>query len=218
MSVVIKTFSSRDLWLENRKKYIGGSDVACIMGLNPWKTNIQLWQEKTGRAESDDISDNSLVRYGVNAEPLLRELFKLDYPQMRVEYKEYNTWLNSKYPYAAASLDGWMIDPDNRLGIFECKTATIKSAAQKAKWENNCIPDNYYCQVLFYMVVCEADFVILKAQLKYERDGEEPFIVTKHYPIERSEVESDIKILMDRTERFYRCIQEDKEPALLINF
>ena len=68
------------------------------------------------------------------------------------------------------------------------------------------------------MAVCEADFVILKAQLKYERDGEEPFIVTKHYRIERSEVESDIKILMDRTERFYRCIQEDKEPALLINF
>lgn len=216
MSATIRTFKTRDEWLENRGNYIGGSDVACILGLNPWKTNVQLWLEKTGKVEPEELGDNPLVVYGINAEPYLRELFKLDYPDMQVFYEENNTWTNDKYPFAAASLDGWLIDSAGRRGIFECKTATINSSTQRAKWDNR-IPDNYYCQVLFYMAVCEADFVIVKAQLKTQYGDEEPRLETRHYRIERRDVEKDIELIMKNAERFYRAIQEDKEPNLIIS-
>ena len=39
------------LWLEERRKGIGGSDVAAIMGLSPWKTAYQVYQDKRGGGE-----------------------------------------------------------------------------------------------------------------------------------------------------------------------
>lgn len=216
MSVTFRKFRSREEWLENRKIYIGGSDVACILGLNPWKTNLQLWLEKTGRAEPKELGDNPLVKYGIDAEDHLRELFKLDYPEFNVSYIENNTFVNDKYPFAAASLDGWITDPDGRKGILEIKTATINSVSQREKWKNR-VPDNYYCQVLFYMAICECDFAYIKAQLKSQYEGEETIIITKHYKIERSEVQEDIDLLMDKAERFYCNIRDDIEPSLLIN-
>ena len=36
-------------WLLDRRKGIGGSDVAAIMGLNKWKSAYQIWLEKTGQ-------------------------------------------------------------------------------------------------------------------------------------------------------------------------
>ncbi len=43
---------NKEEWLEERKNGIGGSDAATILGLNPYKTNIDLWEEKTGRKEA----------------------------------------------------------------------------------------------------------------------------------------------------------------------
>ena len=42
------TFKSREEWLEARKEGIGASEVATIVGLNPWETPYQLWRRKTG--------------------------------------------------------------------------------------------------------------------------------------------------------------------------
>lgn len=50
-------------WLEERKKGIGGSDAATILGLNPYKSNIDLWAEKTGKKEPPNISDKPYVKY-----------------------------------------------------------------------------------------------------------------------------------------------------------
>lgn len=40
---------SRDEWLEVRKHGIGSSDAAAALGLNPYKSQLELWMEKTGR-------------------------------------------------------------------------------------------------------------------------------------------------------------------------
>ena len=72
---------------------------------------------------------------------------------------------------------------------------------------------NYYCQVLFYMAVLEADFAVLKAQLKTVFDGM-PYIQTKHYHIERSEVQEDINYLMHEGEKFWQYVKSGKEPPL----
>lgn len=215
MSAELTAFDSREEWILARKSYIGGSDAACIVGANPWKSNIDLWEEKRGIKQPDDISDNPLVLYGIRAEEHLRELFRWDYPELAVMYEENNLWWNQKCPFAHASLDGWLLDKDKRKGILEIKTATISGAAQKAKW-NGGIPQNYYIQILHYLMVTEFDFAILKAQLKYEMPDEELFIQTKHYRIERSEAEADIQYLREKEMEFAECLKNNKKPGLIL--
>ena len=215
MAVRMIQLTSREEWLKKRTSYVGGSEAAALVGKNPYMTNIDLYRIKTGQQAKDNIDSKDYVIYGHNAEPHLRELFALDYPQYKVGYIDNNIFWNDKYPWASASLDGWLTDQDGRKGILEIKTTNILQSMQKEKWDHR-IPDNYYCQVLWYMGVTEFDFAILKAQLKYDYDGD-VFLTTKHYQIERSEVEEDINYLMQRGEAFAEYIKKGKEPPLVIN-
>lgn len=219
MSVEMKKCKNHEAWLKHRTKYIGGSDVACIMGLNPWKTNLQLYREKKGIVKPDDLSDNPLVEYGSKAEEHIRALFALDHSELTVEYVENNSWHNSKYPFAACSLDGWSIDENGRHGILEIKTANITSKAQAEKWKDGKIPDNYYCQVLFYLAVTEWDYVDLRANLKYDLPDKDLFIITKDFHIERTDpnVEDDMKTIMEATAKFAERLKKNEEPPLLLS-
>lgn len=202
-------------WLHARSERIGGSDAAAILGCNPWMTNVQLWKYKTGKAKQKDISDKEVVKYGTNAEEYLRELFKLDFPQYDVHYVENNMWLNSDYPFAHASLDGWLVDKETgRKGILEIKTTNISQSLQKEKWKNR-IPDNYYIQVLHYLMVTDFNFVILKAQLKYDYDGD-IMLNTRHYKIEREAVLEDIEYLIKAEKEFSEYIKNDIKPPLVL--
>lgn len=211
----MKTLKSRDEWLAARKHYIGGSDAAAVLGLNPYKSNLELWQEKTGIVTPEDISEKPYVKYGTQAEMHLRGLFRLDFPEYQVEYIENNLWMNDKYPFAHASLDGWLTDHNARKGVLEIKTTNILQSMQKEKWDHR-IPDNYYIQVLHYLMVTEFDFAVLKAQLKYEFPGGDIMLQTKHYKIERSDVQEDIELLKISEKGFWKCVQSGKKPALLL--
>lgn len=207
---------SREEWLEKRTSYVGGSEAAALVGKNPYMSNIDLWQIKTGQQAKPDIDDKEYVIYGRNAEEHLRALFALDYPQYEVKYVDNNMWLNDRYPFAHASLDGWLIEKETgRKGILEIKTTNILQSMQKEKWDHR-IPDNYYCQCLWYMGVTEFDFAILKAQLKYDYAGD-VFLTTKHYHMDRAEVQEDIDYLMQRGESFAEYVRTRKEPPLVIN-
>lgn len=203
-------YKSAEEWIKARTSYIGGSDAASIIGLSSWKSNVTLWEEKTGRKKPQDLSDNVLVQYGHDAEPLLRALFALDNPHMSVEYEEHNMWTNSDLPFAHASLDGWLTDDEGRFGILEIKTATIQNAAHAAQWKDK-IPDNYFCQILHYFAVTEAEFAVVVAQLKYTSAK-----VTKYIHIERSEVEEDIAYLISEEAKFSDCIKTGVAPALVL--
>lgn len=209
----VRIFPSREDWLQARHSFIGGSDAAAILGLNPWKTNVELWEEKTGRKEKEDISDKEAVKFGSMAEPYLRELFRLDNPDLEVRYMENNMFLNDTYPWAHASLDGWLKDREGRTGILEIKTTSVQNYASVKKWENR-IPDNYYCQILHYFLVTGFDFAIVKARLKF--DFENPYCQIRHYRIERQECENDIILLMDAERRFAENIKNDIRPSLLL--
>lgn len=205
---------NRDEWLEHRAGRIGGSDASCIVGMNPYKSNVELWEEKTGKKQAEDISDKPYVKYGTEAEAHLRALFALDFPQFKVSYEENNMWLNSEYPFAHASLDGWLEDEDGRKGILEIKTTNILQSMQKEKW-NHRIPDNYYCQLLWYLGVTEFDYAILKSQLRYDYNGD-TFFTTKHYFIERKDVKEDIEYLLSKGSDFFENIKMDKKPSLVL--
>lgn len=214
MAATMYTMKDRDEWLKARSGRIGGSDASAIIGMNPYRTNIELWQIKTGQLIPEDISDKPYVKYGTEAEQHLRELFKLDYPEYQVMYEENNMWLNDKYPFAHASLDGWLVDQDGRRGVWECKTANIRQSIQKEEWDHR-IPDNYYIQVLHYLMVTEFDFAVLKAQLKYNFDNE-VYLQTRHYKIERSEVQEDIDFLVSAEKKFWQDIQEKRMPDFIL--
>lgn len=214
MAVKMLTFPSRAEWLKARGNTIGGSDASAVLGMNPYKTNEDLWLEKTGQVIPEDISGKDYVEYGTKAEPLLRELFKLDFPEYQVFYEENNLFLNDKYPWGHYSADGWLVDKDGRKGILEIKKTDILQSMHKEKW-NQRIPDNYYIQCLHGLLIMEADFVILKAQLKTVFNGI-PYIQVKHYPIERSDVEDDIRYLADAEKRFRTCILTGKRPNLIL--
>ena len=207
------TYRSRKGWLEGRRG-IGGSDAAAIIGLNPWTTNLDIYNYKTGRDKAPDISKKEVVKYGHDAEASIRKLFALDHPDYKVHYKANNSWTNEDYPFAQASLDGWLTDKEGRLGILEIKTTEIMRDRDWDKWKNH-IPQNYFCQTLHYMAVMEAQFVELRAYIKYTSQGEKRYAI-RDYHIERADVESDISYLMEKEREFWECVEKEIPPALIL--
>lgn len=212
--IVNHALASRVDWLAERKKRIGGSDAAAVIGLNPYMTNQDLFLIKTGEKAQKDISGEWYVKYGIAAEPLLRELFALDFPRYEVFYEENNLFVNEKYPFAHASLDGWLKDADGNKGVLEIKTTNIVNSAQKSLWKD-CVPDNYYTQILHNMAVMDAEFAVLKAQLKWEIN-EDVFMQTKHYTFTREEVSEDIFYLMEEEKKFWAKKEEGELPPLIL--
>ncbi len=209
-------FKTKPEWLLARKGKIGGSDAAAVLGLNPYKTNQELYEEMTGLRTPVDISDKSYVIYGTKAEEHIRALFALDHPEYRVDYYGDNMLINDKYPFAHASLDGELTELESRRkGIFECKTTELFSSMSKEKWDGDNIPNNYYIQVLHYLMVTEYEFVELRAQIKSRWNGQIR-LITKDYHIERSEVKRDIEILLEAEKKFINQVSSRSQPALIL--
>lgn len=212
--MIIK-INSREEWLKARQSQgIGGSEAGCILGRNKYKTNVELWEEKTGRAEPPDLSDNAAVQFGKFAEPLLRELFKQDYPQYSVDYHEFDLYVNDTYPFIFATLDGEITAADGSRGILEIKTTTIQNKLQWNEWDNK-IPDSYYVQILHQLAATGWDFAILKAYIRYYVDGEVR-VTIRHYRIERQDVLTDIQYLIKAECEFWEKVQNDEQPPLLL--
>ncbi len=202
---------AREEWLKRRLKGIGASEASAIVGMNPYKTNVELWEEKTGRREPEDISEKPYVKYGTEAEKHLRELFALDYPEIEVSYKDFDVRYNPEYPFIFATLDGDLTD-GNRKGVLEIKTANIMNATQYGNWKNQ-IPQNYFIQVVHQLLATEYDFAIVKAQLKWNCGDRTE---TQHYRIEREEVLEDIDYLLQREILFWECVEQDRKPNLIL--
>lgn len=204
---------NREEWLEERKKGIGGSDAATILGLNPYKSNIELWEEKTGRKEAIDISERQFVKYGTDMEPILRESFAIKHPEYEILHEENTIIKHHDYPFLFASLDGQLIDKETgEMGILEIKTSSILQSMQKEKWQDK-IPDNYYCQILHYLNVTGYSFVHLFAELTYSDD----YQATKTYTIKREDVEEDLKLLQQKEIDFWKnYVEKDVRPPLLL--
>jgi len=208
--------AAREEWLKNRQKGIGGSDASAIVGLNPYKTNIEVWQEKTGRVAPDDISHKPYVKYGIDAEQYLTALFALDYPQYKViANTDYTVHRHPKQSFIAGTLDAELTETEtDRKGILEVKTTEILNSMHREKW-NDQIPMNYYIQCLHYLLATGWDFAILKAQLKTDYDGDIR-LNTRHYHIERAEVQEDLDYLLEQEIKFWQYVVKDKKPGLCL--
>lgn len=202
-------------WLVKRKEIgIGASQAACILGLNPYKSNVELWEELTGRRKAADLSDNAAVKYGKEAERHIRALFALEHPEMAVEYHEFDILQSSEYPFMFATLDGELTDNQGRKGVLEVKTAEPRNKAMWEEW-NNQIPQHYYCQILHQLIVTKWDFAILRARL-ISRMSDTIKVFEREYRFEASECSDDMKMLINEETKFIGNVRTGKKPPQLL--
>lgn len=202
-------------WLQARKYGLGASDAGSIIGVNPWKTNVQLWAEKTGQREPEDISQKPAVKYGHDAEQHIRALFALDHPELEVSYiSPYKIIRSDEHRFIFCTPDGELWDPETRRhGGLEIKTTEIQNARMWAEWDGR-IPDQYYCQILWQLIATGWEFVYLCAQIKYTTKSGEKRKETREYRIDRSDVLEDIVVMENEGIKFWKSIEEKKCPPL----
>lgn len=201
-------------WLEFRRFGIGGSDAAAILGKSPFKTNLDVWEEKSLGRKPADISEDAHVSYGKSAEDLLVRLFELDYPKYRVKVSKNNVY---KRAFMFASLDGELTDKESgEDGILEIKTTEIYSSKDLWKWDRK-IPEYYYIQILHYLIVTGKSFVVLKAQIKCLGKNGETELITRHFKFFRNNLMEDMKYLYLKEREFWeKYVLTKKRPPLIL--
>jgi putative phage-type endonuclease len=185
-------------WLAERQNGVGGSDVAAIMGLSPWKAPYTLWAEKTGRVQAEDISGKEAVAMGTELESDVVEMYKRRNPQARV--RVVNAIAQSiKRPWARASVDGLTSDPELGVGVLEIKTGGSEKA-----WENG-VPLYYQTQVAHYLSVTGYAFADVAALI-----GDHGL---HYHQIRIMRDEEDIAAVESAVDTFWLdCVQGDKVP------
>lgn len=214
MEPIVTIFQSREEWLEARKDGLGASDASSLLGISPWKSNVELWEEKCGLAIPEDIGDKPQVKYGNDAEPLLRQFFMLDHPEYGLAFTPYKIIRHGEYPFITCTPDGELLESGtNRRGGLEIKTTEILSSVGWSHWKG-CIPDNYYAQVCHQMLAAGWEFVELLVQIKYTAQNGEDRKETRHYKIERVDCLEDIALVKEEAVRFWDCVERRKRPNL----
>ena len=156
-------------WLKYRKKGIGGSDAGAVCGLNPYRTAMQVYNDKT----SDTIEeiDNEAMRQGREFEDYVARRFT---EATGKKVRRANAmFCHESYPFMLADVDRMVVGENAGL---ECKTASPFMAEH---WKDGKIPLSYQIQCYHYMTVCNADAWFI-AVLIYGRDF-------KYYRLERDE-------------------------------
>lgn len=205
---------TRTEWLAARAEGIGASDAGVILGVNKWKSNLDLWLEKTGQKQAEDIGDKPYVKYGHDAEPFIRGLFALDHPDLKVTYESpFKIIRNDVYPFISCTPDGELQDAAGRNGGLEIKTTEIMNSSQWKEWDGR-IPDTYYCQVLHQMLAADWEFVWLRAQIKWTNRNGDKRAEMRDYHIERIEVREDIEWIKEAEIDFWSKVQQRRQPGL----
>lgn len=133
-------------WYEQRRRGIGGSDAAAVLGYSKWATPLDVWAKKTGLEESD--SDSPVMLRGRIREPQIIQ----EYANVtgKTIYKAENL-KHPKYPFIHANFDGLI--PGDR--IIEAKTAQAFSRDWGEPGSED-VPTEYYLQCQHYLLVATA--------------------------------------------------------------
>lgn len=169
---------NKESWLKYRKQGIGGSDAGAVCGLNPYRTAIQVYYDKT--SDSIEDVDNEAMRQGRELEEYVAKRF-CEASGKKVR-RANAMFYDEKNLFMLADVDRMIVGENAGL---ECKTASPYS---EEKWRDDKIPLSYQLQCYHYMSVCNADSWYI-AVLIYGRDF-------KYYRIERDDevIENLIRI------------------------
>jgi putative phage-type endonuclease len=192
-SVSIITMT-RDQWLAERRKGIGGSDASAVVGLNPFSTPYTLWANKTGRLP--EAEDNEAMRQGRDLEPYVVSRFE---EATGKRCRRRNAILrNTEYPWAHANIDREIIG--ERAG-FEAKTTSVLNLRH---FKNGEYPAQYYVQCMHYLAVTGWQRWYLGVLILNQA-----FHV---FTIERDQDEIDA--LMQAEEEFWSLVESDTPPPM----
>lgn len=179
----------RAQWLQDRRAGIGGSDVAAILGLSPWRSPLDLYLDKTGAAEPQP--DSEPMYWGLRLEDIVAAEWQ---ERTGRKVQRINTMQrDARRPWMLANIDRAIVTPGSRArladdgtlrgaeGLLECKTASAYSAAD---WQgldgSDALPVHYAAQGMWYLAVTGQDvceFAVLIGGQRYamrrvERDDE----------------------------------------------
>lgn len=183
----------REQWLNLRRKVIGGSDAAAVLGISPWKSRWQLWLEKTGQI-SDEIPDSPRMEWGRILEPVVANYYKTT---NEVKITNRNVFVvHPEFEYLGATPDRWI----GRHGLLEVRTG---GAHQAAKWADQ--PPLYYqTQGMHYLLVTGrewCDFAALIGGNTYYQ-----------YRLHRDE--TVIAIMLEEMAKFWQCVSFGVDPGI----
>ena len=196
MAAQTTEFSNKDVTL-NRNKFIGGSDIAKIMGLSRWGTPLKLWAEKTGKLTAPDLSNVEAVEMGTRLEQFVADLFAVKTGKSVRRSPKY--YQHPDYPYMIAHVDRLVTGTDE---LLECKTC---SAYKADEWEGEEIPQEYILQVMWYLGITGRKIghiaVLIGGQsFKYKQ------------------IEFDAELfatMVEAAKEFWGHVQEDTPPAIM---
>ena len=170
MKKLVSTLNmKKEEWLRYRKKGIGGSDAGAVCGLNPYRSAIEVYFDKT-TDEVEEI-DNEAMRQGREFEDYVARRF-MEATGKKVR-RANAMFYDEQYPFMLADVDRMVVGENAGL---ECKTA---SPFMADKWKGEEIPLSYQIQCYHYMSVCNADAWYI-AVLIYGKEF-------KFYKLERDE-------------------------------
>ena len=197
---------TREQWLAERRKGIGGSDAAAACGLDPFKTRLRLYLEKRGEVAEEDISQKMSVRFGNRLEQAVADEYE---QQTGQKVARVNRILQSKtHPFMLANLDRRIIGSRR---ILEIKTTGYWAAKSDEDWGpagTDLVPIRYMMQVQHYMHVAEASGADLAVLI-----GGQEF---RCYTIQRDKALIDL--LIEHETDFWRRVQQgDPPPAVSLD-
>ena len=184
----------RDEWLEVRRKTLGGSEAAAIVGLSRWASPMSVWAEKLGKLE--DKPETEAMRMGRDLEKYVAERWA-EATGKRVERTNAILY-NDLYPFAHANIDRWVIGENAGL---ECKTT---SALDVRQFQGVEFPEQYYAQCVHYMAVTGAERWYLCVMVY----GRGVFC----YTLDRDQAEIDA--LMEAERVFWRHVEDGTPPPV----
>lgn len=192
---------TRDEWLEVRKHGIGSSDAAAAVGLNPYKSQLELWMEKTGRdadlPKPDPTDTTAPVVWGTILEPIVAASYT---QQTGRRVRKVNAVLqHPDKPWMLANLDREVIGCSD-VQILECKTAGEFGARL---WRDG-VPEYVQLQVQHQLAVTgkqAADVAVLMCgqQLEVHRIQRDDLLIAK---------------LIALQEQFWHYVTSDTPPPV----
>lgn len=154
-------------WKAWRLAGLGASDAPVVMGVSPWRTRLELWEEKTGAAVPDQ--GNWATRRGHDLEPKARANYELSHgtamPVTFVQHKE--------FAFIRASLDGYN-EAENICLEIKCPGKDDHATALAGK-----VPEKYYPQLQHQLLASGA-----KCVHYYSFDGKDSFALVVVEPNE----------------------------------
>ena len=138
---------TREEWLEERRKGIGGSDASAILGLNPYCSPLKVYMDKIGKGEEQET--NEAMRQGTDLEQYVADRFV---EETGLKVKKCNRMLrHQEHDWMLANVDRLVVGMNAGL---ECKTTSPYS---KFKFDEGEINPHYYWQSMHYMAVTGAE-------------------------------------------------------------